>query len=733
MEALKPLGGHSVFLLIVQLALLLTVARAGAELAKRIGLPAVVGELAAGILLGPSFFGAYWPHAFAAVFPLEQAQFHLLEVVGTLGMVLLLLLTGLETDLRLLKNLGRAAFIASASGMVVPFASGLGLGLLMPDEYLAQPQQRMLFSLFLATAMAISAMPVIAKILMDLDLTRRNIGVVILSAGVVDDTVGWLILSLIAGAASQGHVEVGHFLVTLGATGAFLAAVAFVVYPLSRLLMAAAVRFRTPDTDLVLVVILAFLCAAVTEYIGVHAVFGAFIAGTMLRQVPRLSHETVHKLESFVFSILAPIFFGIVGLKVDLWSLGGGKMLGIVLAVACGGKLIGCTVGALWGGLRFWEAFSIAVAMNARGAMELVVATIGLSLGILNQQMFSIIVMVAILTSFMAPLGLRLTMKQVRMTDEEARRILASQSRGLFDSSHVRVLLPTLSAGESTDAAALAFGVARKSDSAVDVLNVEPPTGTWARLTRLFVRDESSKSHEGHIAALRRLAEGQTSLTVNHATNNDVASAIVDEAKKGYDLVFMASSEESEAIVGDVVEAAPCHLVLVRRGKVAATGPFKRLLVPIEGGVLSQAAVDFAVRYAESTDAEVTLVLVAEHRGRAASSSELDSLSIPAAHPEAIETPIAPPVEGTSEEQLERISRVFLASHVKPTVLRVPFDPAHNQIVEQAATGNYDLVVLGAENRAVQHRLYFGHERERIISKSPAAVAIVVPNLSKWA
>ena len=204
------------------------------------------------------------------------------------------------------------------------------------------------------------------------------------------------------------------------------------------------------------------------------------------------------------------------------------------------------------------------------------------------------------------------------------------------------------------------------------------------------------------------------------------------EAKKGYDLVFMASSEESELVVGDVVGAAPCHLVLVRGGKVSANGPFKRLLVPIEGGVLSQAAVDFAVRYAESTDAEVTLVLVAEHRGRAASASEIDpiSQSIPPGHPESIGE-LSVRNEDTSEEQLERISRVFLASSVKPKVLRVPFDPGHNQIVTQAASGDYDLVVLGAENRAVQHRLFFGHERERIISKSPAAVAIVVPNLAK--
>src|SRR5262249_39812662 len=155
-----------------------------------------------------------------------------------------------------------------------------------------------------------------------------------------------------------------------------------------------------------------FVCAAVTEKIGIHAVFGAFICGTVLKQVPRIPAETIHKLESFVFSILGPVFFGIVGLKVDLWALQGGGMLAVVLLVACVGKLVGCMLGGYWSGMRFWEALSIAVAMNARGAMELVVATIGLSLGILNQQTFSMIVVVAVVTSFMAPIGLKLTMKR---------------------------------------------------------------------------------------------------------------------------------------------------------------------------------------------------------------------------------------------------------------------------------------------------------------------------------
>ena len=173
--------------------------------------------------------------------------------------------------------------------------------------------------------MSISAMPVIAKILVDLDLTKRNIGLVILSAGVVDDTVGWLILSLIAGAATHGVVHAADLGMTILWLAVFIVVAAFVLLPILRFAVrVASERFKAGDSDLVLVIVVTFLCAAATERIGVHAVFGAFVAGVVLHQVPRLRKETVARLESFTFSVLAPIFFGIVGLHVNLWELGGG-------------------------------------------------------------------------------------------------------------------------------------------------------------------------------------------------------------------------------------------------------------------------------------------------------------------------------------------------------------------------------------------------------------------------
>jgi Kef-type K+ transport system membrane component KefB/nucleotide-binding universal stress UspA family protein len=717
----QSLQGHAVFLLLVELALLVGVARVGAELAKRLGLPAVVGELMGGIALGPSLFGHYAPAAFGAIFPPSPEQFHLLDAFGSVGMTLLLLLTGLETDLRLLRNLGRAALIASVMGMVLPFGLGFALGTLMPASYLTDASHRMLFSLFLATAMSISAMPVIAKILIDLDLTKRNIGLVILSAGVVDDTVGWLILSLIAGAATHGAVRITDLGLTVAYLGAFISIVAFVLFPLLRVAVrVVSERFKTSDSDLVLIIVVTFLCAAATERIGVHPVFGAFLAGVVLHQVPRLRKETVARLESFTFGVLAPIFFGIVGLRVNLWDLGGGRMLGLVITVACVGKLVGCSLGAYWGGLRFWEAASIAVAMNARGAMEIVVATIGLALGILTPQMFSIIVMVAIVTSFLAPVGLRLTMPRVRMTEEEARRILASESKGAFDPLTLRVILAAGGGPNALAAAPLAFGLASKSSAAVKILHVEARRSTWQRILHPFARRAPVRVSD-QIDVLRALAVGQPP-EIATAVGPAIAPAICEEARRGCDVILIGSGEGPSiggAVVEQVVGAAPCHVAIMKAP--AAAGDYRRILVPVDGSIASRLAVELALRYAEAAGAALTLAILTERRPQAAAYADVSGT-----HP-AVSAP------ATGAEELERISVVFRASPVVPSIVRLAFDPRSSAVAQAVEKGQYDLVVLGTENRAVQHRLFFGYENERLIRATRVPVLVVVPNLARLA
>ncbi len=739
-QALRPLPGHAILLVMLQLSVLLVVARLGAEFVRRLGLPTVVGELAAGILVGPTCFGHYFPGTFGTLFPPVAEQYHLLEIISWLGMVLLLLLTGLETDVRLLRHLGRTAIAASVFGMVVPFGFGFGLGWYIPATYVAAPDHRTLFALFLATAMSISAMPVIAKILLDLDLTRRNIGVVILSAGVVDDTTGWIILALIAGAATTGNANLRGLAVSVGGTGLFLVFAGVILFPALRVAFRVATdRFQSKDTDLVLMIVVTLLCAAITDAIGVHAVFGAFVAGCVIKQVPRLREETLHQLESVTFSIFAPIFFGMVGIKVDLWKLGDFRMLLWVLLVATAGKLVGCTLGSALGGLRFWESLSIAVAMNARGAMELVVASLGLSLGILNASMYSIVVMVAVTTSFMAPVLLRLTMRMVRITAEEQERILADEAKGLFDPEKLRLLVPTAGGDNAFAAWQIGVRVARRSAHPVTLLYVERASSLVDRLTRRFRHTLEGQNLEHH---LDRIRGASTDLSIvppeiRREASHDVPETISEEGTKGYGLIMVGASARRTVVRGEKLEKlvanAPCHVGIVsKRGE--GEGPFTRILVPVDGSFFSRVAAEFAVRYAEGVgdDASVTVVLVADGEGPAAAraTAEPARLGEGTFHRRRADSFILMANDLSKEGGLERLSPVFKATKVKTRVVVKHADGDQYPVLTEARSGNYDLVILGAENRAIHHRLFFGYDNERLLEQCPVSVVLLIPKLT---
>jgi Kef-type K+ transport system membrane component KefB/nucleotide-binding universal stress UspA family protein len=726
MSSVPALPGHALFVLLLQVALILTVSRLLAEGMKRIGQPAVLGELMAGILLGPSLLGWLWPGAFNTIFPAEALQVHLLEVVAWIGMVLLLLLTGLETDVRLLRHLGRSALTSSAMGMAIPFVSGFALGMLMPESFMGDPPKRFLFSSFLATAMSISAMPVIAKILMDLELTKRNIGIVILSAGVVDDTTGWLVLSLIAGIAtakSSGAMLLFAFVRTLGLTIVFLAACAFVLYPFARRLFAVIDdRARTQNADLAAIVCFAFVLSALTEKIGVHAVFGAFVCGCVLRQVPSIRPATLHRLESVALSIFAPVFFGMVGLKVDLRTLGSPRMFLIVLGVATAGKLIGCTWGGLLGRMTFWESLSIGVAMNARGAMELVVALIGLTLGIISPSMFAIIVMMAIATSFMAPLLLRVVMTRVPMSPEEQARLAAAAQRGLFNPERVKALIPTAGGPHALVAGRVAAALVRGAPPTLSLLYVES-TGQsiWNRMWRRVRPDQAGRNLQEHLDLIKAYAdEKQVRVDVRRSAEGDVTAYVCREAAQGgFDLLLVGAGLKNplrSAVTSGLLESAPCHIAIVRgRGSIQDC---KRILVATNGSYFSRAALELAMLYAERIGASVTVLYTMEDE-RVASVDEGE--------------------ETTLEENFRRMMATTLLTTLSPMLTRtsakvsVLVREGENptpHVLAEARAGMYQMLVVGAENRAVQHRLSVGYDVERIVNEAPCTVMVVVPKIA---
>ncbi|HEY7877770.1 MAG TPA: cation:proton antiporter [Gemmatimonadaceae bacterium] len=727
---LPPISPKDLEILLLQIAGLLFLCRLLAEVMRRLGQPAVIGELLAGIILGPTILGHYAPNLFLAVFPHEARQFHLLEVISNLGLILLLLLTGLETDVRVMRRLGRPAFMASAFGVIIPFASGLVLGLLLPARYLADPGQRAVFAAFIATAMAISALPVIAKILIDLNLMKRNLGVVILSAGVVDDTVGWLVLSVIAGIATAGGFSFSSLAFTCGALAAFLVVMRWVVYPVfSRTISYVNRNVPLVGADLSLILVFTLLCAAATDAIGVHAVFGAFVFGLLVRQLPRVKASTLSTIEIFVLSALSPIFFAFVGLKVNLWTLSGWKLPLLVLGIAVGGKIVGCYVGGRLGKLARWEALALGFGMNARGAMGLIVALIGLSLGLLTQEMYAIIVLVAVITSFMAPLLLRAVMSKLPVTEEERRRLEPADRTLLLPTGALRILIPTAGGANASAAFALAAPIVRAHDGTLTALYVDSSrTHRWWMWWRNPARASlAGRNLDTHLAdAAERLGDQQKRLVVRRMRSVSPTDAILDEAARDYDLVLIGAAPRhlvSRSAVGDVVSRLRVPVVIVRGSELQAPPRFQRVIVPLDGSVFARAAAEFAFLYAAAAGSQVTLFHVINEAR--VTTGALAAPELRASH--AIAEFEAESLENRIRSDFDALAAT--AGVVPRVRVLASGDPAAT-IIEQSHIGYFDLLVLGAENKLLAQPLFFGQGTASIVERAGCTTAVVVPRLA---
>jgi Kef-type K+ transport system membrane component KefB len=406
---------RQLFLFLVEVLVLVVAARLGGEIALRLRIPEVVGELVMGICLGPSLFGVLWPGGFAALFPADAVQRDLLEIMGWLGVVFLVALSGFETRLGVLRHAGRAVFGGWLGGFLVPLALGFGLGWLIPSSLVGHGIARPVFAAFVAIAMSISAIPVIARILMDLDLLRTRIGMVIMSTAVADDTVGWILLAVVTGLAAGG-LDLPRVLTALVGTAAFLVLAFTLGQRLVGAALAASDRLRMPHAKTTVMLLIVLAGGAITQAIHVHLVLGTFVAGIVVGRSPgrdRVGRDTIRTVGMALF---VPFFFAYTGIKVDLTTLTGPALAtaGAAIAVAVVGKGVGGALGARAGGLSWWEAAAVGAGRNARGAMELVIAAIGLSIGVLTLPMYTIVVLIAVLTTLMAGPLLRTCVHRAR-------------------------------------------------------------------------------------------------------------------------------------------------------------------------------------------------------------------------------------------------------------------------------------------------------------------------------
>ncbi len=742
-------GEHRVVVFFAQIVLLIAVGRLLGEWMHRSRQPAVLGQLLAGIILGPSVFGSLWPAAQHAIFPAASADRQMLGAVSELGVLLLLLVTGMETDLALVKRVRRTAAIVSAAGIVVPFACGYLLGEMLPASDLPDPDRRLMTSLFLATALSISSVKIVAAVLREVDFLRRNLGQVILAAAILDDTIGWTILAFIGGLAAQGRIVVGPLLISVLGTVLFLV-FCFTIGGrwVARIIRWTNDHFVIEMPVISVILILMIVLALVTNAIGVHTVLGAFVAGIMVGQSPILTKHIEEELRGLIVALFMPVFFGVAGLAIDLKVLADPHLLELALlliAIASIGKLGGCYLGSRLARLDHPESLAVGFAMNARGSTEIILATIGLAMGVLNQRLFTIIVLMAVVTTLCMPPLLRWALARVPLRGEEKTRLesQAAEEKDLMPKIE-RVLVGLDGSANGRLASRLAgwlVGARHLTATVIDVAGSKKNGGassqgaieaaeTAAHAVEVADKSKTAEKKEAPRDPVETAAEGAKAERIpvhelvsvlpfkepESRTADTAAQSILTEAKNGYGLLFLGLGGGLQKGAPDfppVIEkiarefAGPIAILLHCAARHAPPdAPLEKILVPTTGADYSRFGAEMAVAIAKGCGASITALHVS-----------------------------APPTENEllrRPDQLLRTGRALLGDIVSlgqregvRVVSKALVGPAkESAILRQATLGGHQLIVLGTKAWSGE-QLHFGHSVAALIQSAPCPILIV--------
>lgn len=717
MEVFSAAPHHEVLVLVIQIAVLLLAARAFGEIAQRFNQPSVVGELLAGIILGPSLLSGLFPVLGHWLMPQTPVQGYLLEVVSMIGAMFLLLITGLETDIKLIKRHARTAIGVSFGGILVTFSSGFVLGQFLPDFLVADAQNRIIFELFVAVSMSISAIPVIAKVLMDMNLMRRDIGQTIIAAGMSDDTTGWILLSIVAGLASGQAVTIGTVLQIVGSIIAFM----LVSFTLGRWIVKKLLHFvqdeiKMHDGLLTLVVVLMFLWGAITTALHFEAILGAFVMGIIFGTMPRLPESTIHKLESIALAVFAPIFFGVAGLKVNIISLLEPQLLlitAIVIFIASAGKVVGTYAGArLIGEKSHWNALGFGAGLNARGAMEIIIAMIGLRLGILTQDMYSIIVVMAMATSMMAPTALRWVLGHIEKDKGEEERLKKEEmeAESVVAGIH-RVLMPVRP--RLVEYAGTAGAARHRVESKIiELLGQNNDISITVMTVSRKGQNEACKSYLNDLSNLFGDIEVETKVV----EADKPANAILDEAQKNYDLLVLGATEHDpktrelfNPVVDDLVRLSPCPTIIVQAERPGEDWKPYRALVPTNGSQAAKNAAELSF-YVSNATAHETIVL----------------------HNIEEEADIAYHYRTRGTDQQKEIGKSILKEYDKladalnvnaKTILKEGKN-TEQAILDIAKENDVNLIIIGTNIHPGSDRLYLGRRVENILKNAECPVLI---------
>lgn len=406
---MNPTQFHAFF---VQIGLMLAAAWLFGFLMKKLAQPIVLGEIIGGILIGPTLLGAICPDIYVAFFPVDEAITTSIDALLKVGMMFFMFAAGLEVNLVHFRQSKLLITSTSLLGGALPFALGFGMVFLFPTLW-EQTDRPLLLALFVGTALSISALPVIARILMEMNLIGNRIGMTIMTSAMINDLVGWVLFASILRNLGRENMG-GNVFTTLALVLAYTALILAIGHWLVRPIMNSSRLFQDwPGGLLTFVSLLIMLAAVGAEQIGIHAIFGAFLAGMALSQGhdPEQEKTINSMIQPFALNFFAPLYFVSVGLKANFSSQFDGSLCLLIFLVACFGKILGAGLGARFGGMHWREALAVGVGLNARGAIEIILASVALEYHLIDQRIFVALVLMAFLTTLLSSAVLKYLLK----------------------------------------------------------------------------------------------------------------------------------------------------------------------------------------------------------------------------------------------------------------------------------------------------------------------------------
>ena len=392
---------HPLAILLLQIITIIIVARVFGWIFRKIGQPSVIGEIIAGIFLGPSLVGMYFPEYSALLFPKESLGN--LQFLSQIGLILFMFVVGMELDLKVLKNKANDAVVISHASIIFPFALGIGLSYFVYNQFAPEGVEFLSFSLFMGIAMSITAFPVLARIVQERGIHKTKLGAIVITCAAADDITAWCILAAVIAIVKAGTFASSMYVILLALV--YVLAMLFVVKPfLKKVGDLYATRDNLSKPVVAIFLLTLIISSYLSEVIGIHALFGAFLTGAIMPDITKIRNIIIEKVEDIALILLLPLFFVFTGLRTQIGLINDPylwKITGFIILVAVVGKFFGSALAAKFVGQNWRDSLTIGALMNTRGLMELVVLNIGYDLGVLSSEIFTMMVIMALVTTFM--------------------------------------------------------------------------------------------------------------------------------------------------------------------------------------------------------------------------------------------------------------------------------------------------------------------------------------------